>query len=109
MILIEKANILAMIPFEQKTSTDTILEVAQRVKNRRKELGLTQVQLAERAGISPASYKRFEQKGLISFQSLAAIAIALKCEDDFDNLFAKRNYRSIEEVIAETARQKRAR
>lgn len=98
-----------MISFEQKTSTEMILEVAQRVKSRRKELGLTQVQLAEKAGMSPASYKRFEQKGLISFQSLAAIAIALKREADFDVLFAKRNYRSIEEVIAETARQKRTR
>lgn len=98
-----------MISFEQKTSTEMILEVAQRVKSRRKELGLTQVQLAEKAGMSPASYKRFEQKGLISFQSLAAIAIVLKHEADFDELFAKRNYRSIEEVIAETARQKRRR
>lgn len=98
-----------MISFEQKTSTELIIEVARRVKARRKELGLTQAQLAEKAGMSLASYKRFEQKGLISFQSLAAISIALRCENDFDNLFAKRNYRSIEEVIAEATQQKQVR
>lgn len=89
-----------MISFEQKTSTDIVAEVSKRVRARRKELGLTQVQLAQKAGMSLASYKRFEQTGCIAFQSLAAIAIALNCESDFDELFAKRAYRSIEEVIA---------
>lgn len=95
-----------MIDFEQKTSTDLILEVAGRAKARRKELGLTQAQLAEKAGMSLASYKRFEQKGLVSFQSLAAISIALKCESDFNGLFSRRNYKSIDEAIAATALQK---
>lgn len=89
-----------MISFDQKTSSEIIRDVAIRVRQRRKEQGLTQVQLAEKAGMSLASYKRFEQKGLISFQSLAAIAIALSCESDFDSLFSKRSYRSIDEVVA---------
>lgn len=104
---VKKANILAMISFEQKTSTDIVVEVAQRVRARRKELGLTQVQLAQKAGMTFASYKRFEQKGLVSFQSLAAIAIALRCEEDFDALFARKAYKSIDDVIAEKRRSKR--
>jgi transcriptional regulator with XRE-family HTH domain len=89
-----------MISFEQKTSPEIAQEVAARVRARRKELKLTQEQLACKAGMTLASYKRFEQKGLIAFQSLVAIGIALDCESDFDELFAKRAYSSIEEVIA---------
>lgn len=96
-----------MIDFEQKMPSELVRDVAGRVRQRRKELGMTQAQLAEKAGMSLPSYKRFEQKGLISFQSLAAVAIALRCEADFDELFAKRAYRSIDEVIAETRARKR--
>lgn len=39
-------------------------------------MGLTRVQLADRVGALLASRRRFEQKGLVSFQSLAAIFIA---------------------------------
>lgn len=68
---------------------------------------LTQMQVAERAGMSLASYRRFEQKGLVAFHSLAAIAIALDCEDDFDSLFARKAYASIDEVIAATRAYKK--
>lgn len=98
-----------MIDFEQKTPPEIVLGVAQRVKQRRKERGLTQAQLAKKSGMSLASYKRFEQKGLVSFQSLAAIAIALRCESDFDNLFAQETYQSIDEVIAKTKAYKASR
>ncbi|MEG0322871.1 MAG: helix-turn-helix transcriptional regulator [Raoultibacter sp.] len=90
-----------MITIEQKTSKDISVSVAMRVRKRRKELKLTQEQLSSKAGMSLASYKRFEQKGLIAFDSLIRVAIALSCEDDFDALFAKRGYASIEEVIRE--------
>ena len=92
-----------MINLDQKTSFDIITEVSSRVRTRRKEQGLTQIQLAEKAGMSLASYKRFEQTGQVSFQSLAAIAIALGCEGDFDALFAHRRYSSIEEVLIDKA------
>lgn len=94
------AKILAMINFEQKTSYDIIMEVASRVKTRRKERKFTQAQLAKKAGMSLGSYKRFEQTGQISFQSLVSLAIALDCEDVFDVLFAQKQYSSIEEVLS---------
>lgn len=93
------ATIVAMIDFNQKTPGEIGTSVAVRVRARRKELGLTQKQLSGKAGMSLASYKRFEQKGLVAFDALIRIAIALGCEDDFDALFAKRGYLSIEEVI----------
>lgn len=88
-----------MISLEQKTSFDIAIEVAARVRARRKERKLTQAQLAKKAGMSLASYKRFEQTGQISFQSLASVAIALDCEDGFDALFSQRQYSSIKEVL----------
>ena len=49
--------------FEQKTAYDLTHEAAARVRARRKERKLTQAQMAKKAGMSFASYKRFEQTG----------------------------------------------
>lgn len=74
-------------------------EIASRVSRRRKEKKITQVQLAEYSDVSLGSVKRFERTGEISLSSLVRIAFALGCEDDFDGLFAKKGYASIEEVL----------
>ena len=47
-------------------------------------MNLPQRALADRAGISLASLKRFEREGLISLHSLLSLAMALGCLDDFD-------------------------
>lgn len=88
-----------MIDLEQKFAPEIQQELATRVRARRKELKLSQQQFATRAGMSFGSYKRFEQCGEISLRSLIGIALALGCEGEFDNLFAKRGYASIEEVL----------
>ena len=95
------ASILAMITLEQKTPESIAEEVADRVRIRRKEKKLTQQEMSKRTGISFASYKRFEQKGEIAFCSLIKIAIALDCENDFDGLFSKKQFSSIQELIDE--------
>lgn len=82
-----------------KTPSQVTLDVAKRAVNRRKELGLTQAALAERAAVSLGSLRRFEQTGAVAFESLVRICIALGCEDDLEALFSKRAYRSIQEVI----------
>ncbi|MBQ9622202.1 MAG: helix-turn-helix transcriptional regulator [Treponema sp.] len=69
-------------------------------RTRRKERHFSQSELASRSGVSFASYKRFEQKHEISFDSLIKIAIALDMEKDFDVLFATPQFSSIEELIA---------
>ncbi|MCR4790498.1 MAG: helix-turn-helix domain-containing protein [Treponemataceae bacterium] len=89
-----------MIHLEQKTAPQIAEAVAKQVVKRRKEHGFTQAQLAQRAGVTFASYKRFEQKHEIAFESLIKIAIALGCEKDFDSLFATPHFSSIEELIA---------
>ena len=89
-----------MVHLEQKTAPQIADAVAKRIQKRRKERHFTQSELAERAGVSFASYKRFEQKHEIAFDSLIKIAIALGLENDFDKLFATPQFSSIEELIA---------
>lgn len=76
-------------------------EVSARVKVKRKKRKLTQVELSERAGLSLASLKRFEQTGEISFVSLIKIAMVLDELEEFDELFTRKEYQSIQEVIDE--------
>ena len=80
---------------------DVRLEVAKRERKRRKQLGITQRELAEKSGVSLGSLRRFEQSGRISFESLVSICFALNCQDELDQLFAAPAYRSIQEVIDE--------
>ncbi len=70
-----------------KTVKQLSEEIAQRAKSVRLKEKLTQGQLSERAGIPLSTYKRFEQKGLISFESLIKVAIALRVENALDSLF----------------------
>lgn len=74
--------------------------IAQRVVARRKELGLSQAALAERSGVSLGSLKRFERLHRISLSSLVNLAFALGCEQDFEALFSRRRYASIDDVVA---------
>lgn len=97
-----KVKILSMNMFNfLKSPNDVNKEIAMNVRARRKEKKLSQVQLSERANVSLGSLKRFERTGEISLSSLIKIAFALGCEDDFEQLFSKKGYASIQEVIDE--------
>ena len=73
--------------------------LAQRVKARRREAKLSQSALAQRSGVSLGSVKRFEGAGEISLSSLVRIAAVLGYMADFDRLFERKNYQSLEEVL----------
>ncbi|MEG0621161.1 MAG: helix-turn-helix transcriptional regulator, partial [Raoultibacter sp.] len=76
----------------QKTPPEIAGGLAQNVRARRKEAHLSQLALAKKSGVSLGSLKRFESTGEISLFSLLKIAIALDCEDDFTQLFARKHY-----------------
>lgn len=84
-----------------KNPKDVNREIAIRMRERRKEKKLSQISLSEKSGVSLGSIKRFESTGEIALSFLIKIAFVLGCEDDFDSLFAKRGYSSIQEVIDE--------
>ncbi len=83
----------------QKTPVEISKELAQRLKYRRKKMKISQSELAKLSGVSLGSIKRFETKYEIALISLIKIAIVLDTEGDFDNLFSKKVYNSIEEII----------
>ena len=56
--------------------------------------------LSERAGVSLASLRRFEQTGRISLKSLLRLSFVLGRLGDFDALFAPPRANSIEDLEA---------
>ncbi|MFT3982863.1 MAG: helix-turn-helix transcriptional regulator [Lachnospiraceae bacterium] len=84
-----------------KSPADMNAEIAKRMSERRKEKKITQIRLADSSDVSLGSIKRFERTGEISLSSLIKIAFALGYENDFDELFSKKGYSSIQEVIDE--------
>lgn len=85
--------------FDFKTPKEIQLEIAKNVRMKRKDLKLTQEEFAEKSGVSFGSIKRFENTGEISLFSLVKIAMVLHCEDELLELFKKKEYTSIEEII----------
>lgn len=81
--------------------SDIALQIAARVKARRLELNLTQEGLASRAGVKFATYRRFEQTGEISLRGLLQVGFALNCLDEFNDLFAHKQYQSLDDVLNE--------
>lgn len=82
------------------TPNSIMLQIANSVKTRRLELNLTQNALAKRSDMSLSSYRRFEMTGDISLKSLVQVAFALDATDDFLELFTKKRYTSIDDVLA---------
>ncbi len=80
-----KFDIKQFINVETEQSVTT--ELVARFCKRRKEKGLTQRQIAEKAGVSYSSLRRFEQTGEISLGSLLKLAKVLNCLEDFNALF----------------------
>ena len=73
-----------------QTIQSTLVSLTDRVKERRKELKLSQKLLAQKSGVSYASLRRFESTGDIAFVSLLKIARILNCLEDFNTLFSKK-------------------
>lgn len=85
-----------------KVSVKSILsELAKRLKERRLEKNLSQREFAERAGIGYDAYRKFEATGETTVRNLILTASVLDDSDVFSQLFSKRAYQNIDEVIAQ--------
>ncbi len=89
-----------------KVPTDIVKEIAIKVRALRKEKKYTQQELAERANVSLASYKRFERTGQISFESLVQIAFVLGKLQDFESIFKLNEMEKIEKLFSENKSDK---
>lgn len=83
----------------QKTPNEIAKSFADKIKEHRKKLKISQEVLAQKSGVSLGSIKRFETKYEISLQSFIKIAIALDLDNNLENLFTQKTYTSIDEVI----------
>jgi len=90
---------------KQQTPTEITAALAQRLRARRKERKFTQAELSVRSGVSLGSLRRFEATGEVSLKSLTKLATALSLEADFEQLFTRRQYQSIQEIIDEQERR----
>jgi transcriptional regulator with XRE-family HTH domain len=69
-----------------KSAAEIAIELAQRVRARRLQRGWTQVELARRAGLKPATYVLFERTGRASLIRLLKILEVLGLADEFDRI-----------------------
>lgn len=92
-----------------KTPDSEARELAKRVKKRRLALRMTQSDLAQRAGMPLATYRRFEQTAQVSLRGLLSIASALNALEDFRTLFASNTWSTMDEMLADAQSKKHAR
>jgi transcriptional regulator with XRE-family HTH domain len=91
----------------EKLPTDLLQETALKHRELRKQLKLSQAQLAERSGVSLGSLKRFEQTGKISFESLLKLAHVVDRLSDFEKLFSpKDDLAKIEKLFSDKTRRR---
>lgn len=83
--------------------------ISERAKLRRVQMNITQSMLADRAGVSYGSVKRFEQSGEISLKHLLQIAIVLDAVDEFEALFRTTAYRSVREMVDQKKKKQKKR
>lgn len=91
-------------------SFESILKgISERVKERRLERNLTQKAFAKRAGLGYDAYRKFENTGEITLRNLLLCAIVLDEVEGFAELFVKKSYQSIDELLKINEIKKRKR
>ena len=101
-------NILSVIRNKNPSTSELMKVVAGNVRVMRLGRNISQKDFASRVGIALPTYRRFEATGEISLSRLIEIAKFFDLAGDFKNLFTKREYSSIEEVISERKPRRRA-
>ncbi|HSU17218.1 helix-turn-helix transcriptional regulator [Longimicrobium sp.] len=91
-----------MLPSELRTPAEVARALAGRVRALRLQRGWTQQEMAERAGLTLATYRRFEHTGRIALERLLRIAVLLDAGAGFDDLFALPPARSLAELAERT-------
>ena len=74
--------------------------ISRQFRLKRLEVNITQSELASKSGVSLGSIKRFETKAEISLKNLVMIALAVGSTEEFLQLFSRKDYKSIEDVIS---------
>ena len=85
--------------------------ISEHCQQRRVSIGLTQKGLAERAGVSLSSLRRFEQEGAISLESFLKLFQILGSLEDIMNVIAPKTpaFDNIDDVLYGTSKPERKR
>jgi transcriptional regulator with XRE-family HTH domain len=107
----ESIETAKMLPLELRSPAEIGRLLAGRVRALRLERAWTQQELADRAGLTLATYRRFERTGRIALERLLRIAVVLDACAGFDQLFAVPPAKSLAELAkrASPADRKRGR
>lgn len=97
--------------FILKTPNEARKDLANRAKDRRLSMNLSQEGLARRAGISAGTVKRFEKTGHISIDSLFKVALVLEALEEFYGTFKPKTATpaSIDDLIDTSRKPQRGR
>lgn len=104
-------NILAVLEnFTLDNPDDIMMQVSENFRKRRVEKNITRQHMAELSGVPLSTLARFEQKGLIAFESLIKLAMALGYTSEIKNLFCEPKFDTMEELslIRQKSNDKRA-
>jgi len=98
-----------VVEYSLHTPAQVAHDLASRAKALRLLMGWKQTTLAERAGVSLGSLRRFETTGHTSLQNLLKIAFVLHRLDDFVSLLDTPEATSIAELEAQATPHRRKR
>lgn len=84
--------------FTLDNADDIAQQVAESFRKRRVEKNITRQRISELSGVPLSTVARFEQKGLIAFESLIKLAMALGYAQDVRNLFDASKFDTMEEL-----------
>lgn len=92
-------NILSLLDsYTLDNPEDVAKEVAENFRKRRVERNITRQHIAERSGVPISTVARFERTGLIAFESLIKLAMALGYIADIRNLFSTTKFNTMQEL-----------
>ena len=96
---INNNNILSILDNYTLINADDITrQVADNFRKRRVEKNITRHCISELSGVPLSTVARFEQKGLIAFESLVKLAMALGYTSDVSNLFSTSKFNTMKEL-----------
>lgn len=89
------------------TPVELATAIGDRIRARRKAMGLTQADSASRAGVSYRTWRRMEAEGKASIDDLVRAALVLRCEEGLATLFPQPAATSMDALLRDQRRGRR--
>lgn len=105
------SNMLSVLDnYTLDNSEDIAMHVAENFRKRRVEKNITRQRIAQLSGVPLSTVARFEQKGLIAFEPLIKLAMAMGYTSEIKDLFSTPKFDTMEELdlIRQKSKDKRA-